>query len=612
MKYKISITIAALLSATSSWADTLPYYHIDILTLETVDSNNGPFASAISENGVVGVYATKAVIDQNVDVGLPYTFNQVCFFDDVVCELLYSGNTEDSSDLSHDNAYKAWRVATAKMDQGDLTPESYFKGAAYFIDEVDGVGVQGFGEGTDVAITDVAEIDGTSLVVGYGSAPYVDVDGEREREFVRRGFITDLNDSTKLVSLKPDFATNGGFTSAYKMRNVTSGETTKTLIIGSSSKSLAGGDSTYFNRCYNGGDDSGADRDNLGYLVYCPGFDTQAWAWEYDSSAETLTGFALATEWLDGNTDRDGSDATYSAAALDINASGIAVGVSSYEHSNDEEGARQRAIIMTPKSDGTYGEPKQLTEATKDISNQNDNIYNTWAKTITNDNVVMGNRQYTATKNRNKPNEMFIYNIDNDAISFPLLNKKVLSTKQRLAGSSASFNGSNSQGYAMNENDLIVGQADAYDQTDPTVGAIFRTQSAFLYDNASEESWFIDDLLCTETVEEVVEGESVTTVSHPLIRLESATAINDAGVVLAQGYQYDSISDYQNEKNPTAILVKLTPNSNLTPDESPNCWDSEALATDDSGYSRSGAASFWLWIFALPLLLVRRIAAYKK
>jgi hypothetical protein len=99
-------------------------------------------------------------------------------------------------------------------------------------------------------------------------------------------------------------------------------------------------------------------------------------------------------------------------------------------------------------------------------------------------------------------------------------------------------------------------------------------------------------------------------VSHPLIRLQSATAINDDGVVLAEGYQYDSISDYQNETNPTTILVKLTPDSSISPDDSPNCWDSEALQTSDS--SSSGGASFWLWVFALPVLLVRRLKVVSK
>jgi len=596
MKYTKSLSIVALLSASSAWAATSPYYEYEILSPDTDGSNYGPYGSAISDDSeLIGVYATKAKVDQNLDVGVPYTFNQTCFFDDDICTIRYSGS-ENSSDLSFENAYQAWRTASAEADQGILDPVSYFMGAT------NNVNIEGFGEDTDVAITDVVDIDGESFAVGYGSAPY---DSAGERDFVRRGFITDSSTSEATISLLPDYygdddeGVEGGFTSAYRMRQVTYTDgTVKTLIIGSSSKSLAGGDSDYFDACYNEGDED--EESTLNNLVYCPGFDTQAWAWEYDSSssATELEGFALATEWLDDNSTRAGSDATYSAAAFDINSSGVAVGVSSFERSDSAQGARQRAIIMTPSSDGTYSEPTELTKATSGVSDQDDNIYNTWAKTITDENIVMGNRQYAATKNRNKPIEMFIYDIDEDSVTFPLEDTKVQSTKQRLAGDSASFNGANSEGYAMNENGLIVGKADAFDEEDPVVDGIYRTQSAFLYDNTSGDSWFIEDLLCTEDEDGVV--------THPLIRLQSATAINDDGVVLAEGFQYSSISNYQNQVDATAILVKLTPNTSSTPDDSPNCWESEALETDDSSGS-SGGASFWLWLLALPVLLVRRL-----
>ena len=101
-------------------------------------------------------------------------------------------------------------------------------------------------------------------------------------------------------------------------------------------------------------------------------------------------------------------------------------------------------------------------------------------------------------------------------------------------------------------------------------------------------------------------------VTHPLIRLQSATAINDNGVILAQGYQYDSIDDYTNKTNASQIMVKLTPDPTSEPDNSPNCWESEALVDSDTSYERSGGASFWLWIFALPLILVRRLSVNKK
>ena len=606
MKYTVNLSIIALLSTGSAWAaTTTPYYEYEILSVDTSDSNYGPYPSGISEDGTtISVYATKSKVDQNLDSGLPFTFNQDCFYDDEVCDLIYQGS-DSTTELSYENAYEAWRTAAGYIDQGILEASSYFFGGT------NNVEVIGFGDNTYVKVSDVVDLDSGTFAVGYGSAPYISA----SRDFVRRGFITDASTSSATISLLPEFYGNsdddvgsdynGGYTSAYKMREVTYDDgTSKTLIVGNSSKSWADGDDELFDRCYNEGHEG--DEDDLGYLVYCPGFDTQAWAWEYNTaSTETeLTGFALATQWLDDNDTNAGSNATYSAAALDINSAGIAVGVSTYEYNDNNEGGHQRAIIMTPDSSGTYGAPTELTSATDDIGDQEDSIYNTWAKTITDDNLVMGNREYDTAKGRNFPEEMFIYDIDNDAITFPFLNKKVLTTKQRLAGESAAFSGAGSEGYDMNNNGLVVGKADAYDETSPVVSGIPRTQSAFLYDNTSGDSWYLDDLLCS--------ADESGVVTHPLIRLQSATAINDDGIVVAEGYQYDSDEDYNLSVNATPILVKLTPNTSSTPDDSPNCWESATLSSDDDeSFDRSGGASFWLWLFALPVLVLRRKTAKK-
>ena len=118
-----------------------------------------------------------------------------------------------------------------------------------------------------------------------------------------------------------------------------------------------------------------------------------------------------------------------------------------------------------------------------------------------------------------------------------------------------------------------------------------------------------NDLICTET-----DG----VVTSPRYKIRSARVINDDGTVLAEGWKYDSDADYQDETNATEVMLKLTVNAAYdsdnaayeydSPDDSPNCWQSDLLDTDedDESYSRSGAADFWLWLFALPLLLVRR------
>lgn len=605
MKKLTGLSLFALCSTTIvNAAPTDAYYQYEIISTQIDgETHHGPFATALTESGdSYALKATTAQLDQDLDHGLAYSFNQRCFYSDDICELRYNGG-EDSSSLSYENAYKQWRNMV--FDINNNVDEAQ----QYFVAETSDAGlISGFGSDTDVQITDIVETtaDGT-FAVGYGSAVY---DTDNTREFVRRAFIMDYTSSEQQIALlADDFSEDdddyGGFTSAYKMQEVTYNDgSEKTLIVGQASKSFAGGDTDYFNNCYSDGETD--NRYTLNTMVQCPGFDTQAWAWEYDStlSDTELYGFELASEWLDGNDTRNGSDITYSAAALDINSSGIAVGVSSFEYNDDDEGGRQRAIIMTPDDNGNYAEPTELTKATSGVSEQEDSIRNTWANSITDDNIVLGNRRYQYSKNTNKPVEMFIYNIDEDSVDIPLLNTKVLSTKQRLEGDSATLSGANSEGYDINENGLVVGKADAYDQTGPVEGSTPRTQSAFLYDSNSDsetfdESWFLEDLLCSEDADGVI--------SHPLIRLESATVINDDGVILAQGYQYDSIENYQISVGATSIVVKLTPptDDTITPNDSPNCWQSEALSDTDSTYERQGAAAFWLWLLCLPLLMLR-------
>ncbi|WP_372881481.1 DUF3466 family protein [Psychromonas sp.] len=616
MKCKVTLAGMALLAASNGWAAAVPYYNIEEISVSAEGAEYGayPSAMAISDNGdtFIGTYSMKASLSQDIDLGLPFTFNRACQYDDEICELEFYGS-QTSGDLSYDNAYQAWRNAQYDAQNGGYS--SYMMGNAFTTsddeDSVDGIititstdaMLLPFDLGnydTDVKVTDVFVSDaGDNIVIGYSSAPY---DGSTERDFVRRGFIYNQTQNV-LNSLLPDFDTNGGFSSAYKIKQVGS----KILVVGASSISFPEDDDDddvqdYFNYCY-GLDDYDEDEiSTLNNLVYCPGFDTQAWAWDvtdYLTSTVTagISGSALATEWLDDNATNASSDITYSAGALDINASGIAVGVSTFEYSDVATGGRQRAIIMTQD----YNEPTELSKAVDDVEDdEGETIYNSWATTITDTNIVIGNREYSASKNSNKPTEFFVYDIDNDSISFPLKDKKVLSTEQRLNGDSSAYTGANSRAYDINESGFIVGKADDYDQTNSVNGGSPRSQSAFLYDNDLEKSWFINDLICSEDDSGVV--------TTPLYKIRSARVINDNGTVLAEGRKYGSDSDYTNESDGTEVMLKLTRNTDVvSPDDSPNCWDSALLANADSDYERSGAATFWLWLFALPLLLVRRL-----
>ncbi|HEY5716100.1 MAG TPA: DUF3466 family protein [Psychromonas sp.] len=594
MKCKVTLAGMALLLAGNSWAAGVPYYSVEEISVSADGANYGPYPSAISEDGAfIAAYSMKASLSQDIDLGLPFTFNRPCQYDTVMCELEFYGS-ETSSALSYNNAYQAWRNAQTDAQYGSYS--SYMMGNTLSSGSDNGA-VLPYDLGgytTDVKVTDVfVSGAGDKIVIGYSSAPYVG----GERAFVRRAFI--YNQTQNIVnSLLPDFDTDGGFSSAYRIKQV--GD--KILVVGASSVSFPQDDDSnkekdYFNSCYFS--DEYDQVATLNELVYCPGFDTQAWAWDVTDyltkTAEAgISGSALAAQWLDDNEDNNNSNITYSASALDINGSGIAVGVSTFEYTNTELGARQRATIMPPN----YAAPLRIKAAEQGISDPDDNLYNTWASAINEANIVIGNREYSAVKSRNKPVEFFVYDISTGSISFPLLDKKVQTTAQRLSRESSAKTGANSRAYDINESGFIVGKADGFDQIEPVTGGAARSQSAFLYDNNTGKSWFINDLICSETDD---------VVTSPLYRIRSARVINDNGTVLAEGWKYNSVFEYQNKVNGSEVMLKLTRNADvLSPDDSPNCWDAALFDNIDTPYERQGAASFWVWLFALPLLIVRR------
>lgn len=579
--------------ADNVWAQDEPYFTIETIDVTADNALYGPYPVAMSDDeDFIATYSLKASISSNVDIGLPFTFNRECQYDDEVCELAFYGS--ESAELSsYYNAYQAWRNAQADADDGFY--ESYTMANTLSAMSDNGM-VLPFDLGdndTDVKVTDVyTSSAGVKYMIGHSSAPYSD----GERDFVRRAFIQSLDGT--VVSLMPEFTSDGGFSSAYKIKEV--GDTV--VVIGASSRSYPQDDDEYFDYCFNS--DETTDVYDINDFVYCPGFDTQAWVWDVtdivnNGSTETeLTGSALATTWLDDNTDNQ-DDLTYSANAFDINASGTAVGASTFSYSDSSaEGGRQRAMIMTPV-DGVYGESVEMTAVNDDISDQDDSIYNTWALTISDEGIVTGNRDYYAVKTRNKPTEFFVYDSVTDDIDIPFLNKKVATTKQRLANNSyyVSKSGANSRVYDANESDWMVGEVDDYDQTDPVYGASPREQAAFLYDNSEDQAWLINDLICSQ---------SDGVVTSPYIRITTARVISDSNVVLADGYVYENNDDYTNRTNGVQTAFKLTPNSTLSPNDSPNCWESDLHSSDDDTFELSGAGTLWLWVFTLPLVFIRR------
>ncbi|WP_041771473.1 DUF3466 family protein [Psychromonas sp. CNPT3] len=599
MKYKLSLLSVALLSASNSWAEEprvdglskLPYYEAKVVTVELPDgAKYGPYPVAMSDDKeakTIATYSLKASLDVDIDIGLPFTFNRTCQYDEALCELEFYGS-ENSADASYYNAYQAWRNARLNSSS---RKDSYFMSS--IIDagtaEVQ-VPYAPVGD-SDVKITAIYTNDnGDKFVIGYASAPYK-ADGSRT--YARRAFIKRI-DGNNPIELLPTFTDEGGFSSAYQIKKV--GD--KVYVVGSGSVSFPDNDPDYFKRCYVEGDDTD-ERYGYNELLNCPGFDTQAFRWDVtaiiNGGSRSPAPEKLLDSWIENS-----DNAISTAVAFDINKDGVAVGSSSFEYENNLEGARMRAILIEPSNKKLV----LISAATTDIEDEDDNIYNAWAVAINDQGLVLGNRAYEIVKGRNKPIEFFLFDKKTSKINFPLLDKKVLSTKQRLEGVSSYKSGANSRAYAMNTTGFVVGSADDYDQNDPVYDGKPRAQTAFLYDKKSNKSWRLNDLLCTQKAD-VVEDMHY--------RLRSARVINDEGTILAEGFEYKSKDDYIYKVNAIPRVFKLTRNIDvISPEDSPNCWDSELLQQEDSDYERSGAGSIWFTLLALPLLLIRRLRGKKS
>ena len=603
MKLKVTATTIALIMSSSISAQALDaYYDIESISVSADGASYGPFPVAIAEdsagNHFIGTYSMRASLSSNVDIGLPFTFNRECQYDYVLCELEFYGS-ETSGQSSYYNAYQKWRNAQSDADQGSYTSYMMANTLSDVTDQGMVLPFDANSNTTDVKVTDVYVNDsGEQFTIGYSSAPY----SSGSREFARRAFIQSVSTGA-VTQLLPEFMGSGGFSSAYKIQKLTDN---RVIVMGAASRSYARNNVDYFNECYNS--DEYDDRYDVNDLVRCPGFDTQAWAWDVSDivdggSVPSDRKIELATTWLNNNTTNNGKSLTYSANAFDMNKSGLAVGTSTFEYRNDSEGARQRAIVMTPTSPGIYPSPVVITAATNDIEDQDDLIYNTWALTISEAGIVTGNREFDVAKGRNKATEFFVYNNATGSIQIPLLDKKVTTTKQRIENSGSYFiakSGANSRVYDANESGLMVGEVDDFDQVDPVYQGSPRSQTAFLYDNTKNQAWLINDLICSQNSDGVVSSER--------IRIRTARVINDAGVVLADGFTYGTNDEYKYKTNGIPTTFKLTPNSNVaSPNDSPNCWESDLHKVADEPYERQGAATFWLWLFALPLAFIRRI-----
>ena len=595
MKFKITLVAAALMIAGNAFAaESESYYKVEVLSSASVlpsDANYGPYPSAISPDGLLSAaHSFRSSLSQNVDVGLPFTFNKQCQYDDDLCYFEFQGSNSETQ-KSYENAYEKWREDFVN----NTSTQHLFSQTASLDASTNPPMPSQIASGVDLKITAVSN---NGSYVGYFNA--------LDDKTIRTAFYVDGSGSYhKLLTAEGD----NKFNSAYDIKVLEDGNT---YIVGTGSTHQDNGKkdskNNYHDECYSGGWDYAWTK---GDLTYCPGYNTKAYFWDVSSPASNeITGKLLAS-WISSDSD------SYNATALAINNQGVVIGVSSKnvgdEYNTNDPYNPQRAIIMNvTKPSGAAG--TELHRVMNDIGEEG-LIYNTWAVSIsdtdlaTNPAFIVGNREYATEKGRNQPVEFFITDSEQNSISIPLKDKKVMTTKNR--GDNPSKSGANSRAYdsamilkegSTTEKDLwVIGEVDDYDQTNPVTDGSPRGQSAFLYQKSTNTSWRINDLICPE--------QSGKVVCEP-IRVRSARAISDDGsVIIAEGFKYTSIEEFQYMTNGTPVVVKLTRNTSVkTPNDSPNAWDSKLYENVDGSYERQGAGISWSVFLLLPMLFIRRFS----
>ncbi len=606
----VSLAVAMVYSGSvAAVVNPGAYYEIEEIKVnkenagDLTNANFAPFAKAISEDGgTLGSFSMRAQLSQLVDIGMPHTYEMGCFYDSTVCDAQWQGS-ENPNSASYQNAMKDWRLRQSNADNIGFASEYIALGQPIAGVVSDREITLGAAESASTDDT-VQDIGVNGDMVGYSSAPYALEGSIYKRAYARRGFIKYLGSNA--LELSPSIeTTNGGFSSAYKVKQVQyNNGLVKTVVVGSASVGRPKDNNDYYDSCYNSG--HADDRNSMNGLVNCPGFDTQAWMWDIPSDCATgnctITSKAMMpspqTQWI---SERGGDkDAIYTGVAMDINASGVAVGLSTYRRDNNERGGRARPVYFVPNDEGNYPDsPVQITQVESGIDDPNNNMRHAWATGIDDSGMIIGNRLYELRKGRNRPTEFYVFNSQNNTIEFPLLDKLVQTKANKLSGNTVSKEGINSEVAAINNKGKVVGWTDDFDQFHPTENGNPRRQAAFIYDIKDKYSWYLNDLICTQSAD----GK----VSLPLYRIQYANDINDDGQIVATAYKYPDSESYRLLKNAQQVTVKLSVNSAVDINNAPNCWESDVIKQDTQPYERKGASMSWLLLFVLPLVFMRKI-----
>ncbi|MGY6036997.1 DUF3466 family protein [Aeromonas sp. AE23HZ002T15] len=363
----------------------------------------------------------------------------------------------------------------------------------------------------------------------------------------------------------------------------------KYLVTGTAASGLnhvVNGD--FYRYCFEG------NEDQYGDYRYCPGVDTQASFWLFNSSGN-LDKLVQPSSYANG---RDSVLQTASALdAAKYNGTVYGVGYSSTGEygSGDLDGRNLASYWTLDLSAGTVGATQVIPLPEGQPGKDDAKLQHSWAVAVNDNGYVIGNQRYRINKGQNRPVEMFLFNLNTPTTSavVPLQDNPL--------------SGSGSEAAAINDHNMVVGWRDSRHQTQPVVNGTNRMQEAFLLNAAApNNSWYLNDLICG--LDDA--GNKQCAQNGKYYHIAFASGISADGTIAATAYRYDSESDLKNRTNATVVAVKLAPTVKDYQGNTPaNYVVSNAPVNNQTGQDGDGGGGgslFWLTLLALPFAWLRR------
>lgn len=333
-------------------------------------------------------------------------------------------------------------------------------------------------------------------------------------------------------------------------------------------------------------------------------YQIRSYIWKIENDAVVAT-----TELPLGLTPASDNTLTFTAQALGVNNNDVVVGRSHVYRDGDTDRLRQDSAYWSKNAQGVYEYHW--------IPMRNDDIISSIAYDINDSGIVVGS--YNSYIQGYRRDKFFYFDINTPETTF-------VTPKDFLAGVSDL----SSKPKDINNKGQVVGSIEAtYDKEKP------RPKVGFLFDKTTEEFSDVNKLLTCESKGyekgsdgnwtrhpiEVVDGSGkVLTYNSDIVVVEN-NSINEEGTIVGTAfirkpsYQFDDDGNivtndaglplFELNGNGEPVTAYIPRMVVLKPSANGVACDVVDSTDDDANYERQGAASF-AWLFALPLLWLRR------